>query len=261
MMHTRTSGRHPSEDDLVLFHYREGANRGTVESHLAECDACRTSYQALQRTLATFESLTVPEPDEGFETRMWQRVQPGLAAPAERAWRAVFSPARLALAAGMAVLVIGALVVGRTWPRPEPVAGPAAVTTADAGRDPVLFVAVLDHLDRSDRALTELVNAAPGRTVDISAEQGWVRELVPANRLIRQSATEIGEAGMASLLDDLERVLLEIAHSPSRVSSEQFDEIRGRIESQGIIFKVRVLGFDVRERQVEAVRARARQRS
>jgi hypothetical protein len=261
MMHTRTSGWHPSESDLVLFHYREGAGRGPVESHLDTCDACRASYQALLRTLATFESLTVPEPDEGFEARMWQRVQPGLAAPAERRWPSVFSPARLALAGAMAVLLIGAFVVGRQWPRPEPAVTPTAVANADAERDPVLFIAVLDHLDRSERALTELVNAAPRRTVDISAERGLARELVPANRLIRQSATEVGEAGMASLLDDLERVLLEIAHSPSEVSSEQFNEIRDRIESQGIIFKVRVLGSDVRDRQMEAARALARQRS
>jgi ElaB/YqjD/DUF883 family membrane-anchored ribosome-binding protein len=260
MMHTRTSGQHPSEDALVLFHYREGGDCGIVESHLAACDACRASYQALQRTLASFESLAVPEPGEGFEARMWQRVQPGLAAKAGHGWLALFSPARLALAGAMAVLVIGAFVVALSGPRPEP-AAPAPGAVSDVGRDRVLLLAVIDHLDRSQRALTELVNAEPGKTVDISAEQRWVRELVPANRLYRQTAAEVGEAGMASLLDDLERVLMEIAHSPSTMSSKEFNEIRQRIESQGIIFKVRVLGSDARKRQQEAVRALARQRS
>ena len=53
---------------------------------------------------------------------------------------------------------------------------------------------------------------------------------------------------MASLLDDLERVLVEIENSPSMLSASDFDTIRRRIESQGIIFKVRVVSSRVRER-------------
>ena len=122
----------------------------------------------------------------------------------------------------------------------------------------MLLVAVVDHLERSQRALTELVNAEPAASMDISAEQGWVQDLVSANRLYRQTASEVGEMGVASLLDDLERVLVEIAHSPSMLSSDEFDQIRQRIESQGIIFKVRVLGSEVRERQQAAAVGLAR---
>lgn len=242
----------------MLFHYGEGGDHETVEAHLATCEACRANYEALQRGLANLESLTVPEPDAGFEARMWQRVQPRLNARTRFGWWTFFSPARLAVAGAMAALVIAAFAIGRGWPKPEP----AAPATSAASDDRVLLVAVIDHLDRSERALTELVNAEPAGPVDISTEQALVRELVPANRLIRQTATEVGEAGMASLLDDLERVLVEIAHSPSTVSPQEFNEIRERIDSQGIIFKVRVLGSDARERQVEAARALiGRQRS
>ncbi len=260
---TETRGPHPSEDELVLYHYGESDDPESVESHLSACAGCRAGYEGLKRALAVIESVPVPEPDERFEDRMWERVQPRLAAPARPVWWMLFTPARLALAGGVAVLVIAAFVAGRNWPRPEP-AAPAATTATTAGaigRDRVLLFAVVDHLDRSERALTELVNTEPGRTVDISSEQGLVRQLVPANRLIRQTASEFGEAGMAGLLDDLERVLVEIAHSPSTMSSDEFKEIRQRIESQGIIFKVRVLGSDVRDRQVAAARAQARQRS
>lgn len=260
-MDTHPTGPHPSEDDLVLFHYGDSGDRETVEAHLARCETCRADFESLQHALASFESLTVPEPDEGFEARMWQRVKPSLGARARSGWWTLFSPARLAVAGAIAVLVIAAFVAGRTWPRPGP-AAPVTSAASDVGGDRVLLIAVIDHLDRSERALTELVNSEPAGNVDISTEQALVRELVPANRLIRQTATEVGEAGMASLLDDLERVLVEIAHSPSTVSSQEFSEIRKRIESQGIIFKVRVLGSDARERQVEAARALiGRQRS
>ena len=251
---------HPSADDLVLYHYREAGDTEGITSHLATCGACRASYQKLRQTLAAVETLVVPEPDEAFESRMWQRVKPGLVPETRHGWLALFRPTRLAFAGALTVLVIGAFLAGRNWPRPEP-AVPTAASGGEPGGELVLLVAVVDHLERSQRALTELVNTEPATRIDISAEQGWVRELVPANRLYRQTASEVGEMGLASLLDDLERVLVEIAHSPSTLSSNEFDEIRRRIESQGIIFKVRVLGSDVRERQQDAARAPARRRS
>ena len=57
---------------------------------------------------------------------------------------------------------------------------------------------------------------------------------------------------MASVLDDLERVLVEIANSPSTMTADEFNEVRKRIEQQGIIFKVRVFGDSVREREYRA---------
>jgi hypothetical protein len=59
----------------------------------------------------------------------------------------------------------------------------------------------------------------------------------------------VGQAGVASVLDDLERVLLEIARSPSSLPSAEFESIRERIENQGLQFRIRVLGSRVRERQ------------
>lgn len=262
MSRKTTAARHLSEDELVLYHYREARDAEAVASHLESCDGCRSIYDALQQTLSAVGTLSVPEPDETFESRMWQRVEPGLTARRRRAWLELFRPARLAFAGAMAVLLVAAFVAGRYWPRTAPatVAPPAQASEAGT-RHHVLLVAVGDHLERSQMALLEIVNAEPEGTVDISSEQEWVRDLVPENRLYRQTAAQAGETGVASLLDDLERVLLEIAHSPSTLSPDEFDEIRHRIESQGIIFKVHVLGSDVRERQLEATRTVTRQRS
>jgi hypothetical protein len=44
-------------------------------------------------------------------------------------------------------------------------------------------------------------------------------------------------------------VLLEIANSPARLTSEEFKALRERIESRSLVFKVRVTGADVRARQ------------
>jgi hypothetical protein len=54
---------------------------------------------------------------------------------------------------------------------------------------------------------------------------------------------------MASFLDDLERVLVDVAAGPSTVSQEELDSVRRRIESKELVFKVRVVSSQVRERQ------------
>jgi hypothetical protein len=102
-------------------------------------------------------------------------------------------------------------------------------------------------------ALVELVNAGNSAVVDISSERARARDLVTENRLYRQTAEETGDAGVAGVLDDLERVLVEIANGPSELTRADFDRVRERIESQGIIFKVRVLGERVRERESRPV--------
>ena len=51
---------------------------------------------------------------------------------------------------------------------------------------------------------------------------------------------------------DLERVLVEIAHSPSKATSPELEKIRQRIEAEGILFKVRVVESRLRDRQPPA---------
>ena len=65
-------------------------------------------------------------------------------------------------------------------------------------------------------------------------------------RLYQQTALRAGDHMMAGVLDELERVLLEIAHAPSRLEPAQLDDLRLRLRSDGILFRIRVLGSTVR---------------
>ncbi|MGH9779080.1 MAG: hypothetical protein ACRD5I_11775, partial [Candidatus Acidiferrales bacterium] len=118
----------------------------------------------------------------------------------------------------------------------------------------ILLVAVGDHLERSERILIEIVNAEDSSAADISSERAWAEELVAANRLYRQTAAREGEPGVASVLEDLERVLLEVANSSEELTPAERERLRKRIESGGILFRVRVLGTQVREREKETAR-------
>ena len=133
-------------------------------------------------------------------------------------------------------------------------ATPANTSPANAAnskfRERILLVAVGDHLERSQMVLAELTNAPNGQgKLDISDERQTAADLLEDNRLYRQTARSTGDTAVASVLDDLERVLIEIAHSPSEVSNGELTDLQHQIDNRGLLFKVRVLGTKVREQE------------
>ena len=74
-------------------------------------------------------------------------------------------------------------------------------------------------------------------------------QLVADNRLYRQAATANGNVALAAVLDELERVLVDVAAGPETLAAADLVEVRQRIENKGRSCKVRVLSSEIRERQ------------
>ena len=245
--------KHLTEEELILRRYGE-AEAPAVEAHLAGCETCREADAELRRTLAAVDALPEPERGEGYGAEVWARLAPRLE-PRRRAPVASFPSRRgwVALLASAAALV-AAFEAGRHWPKVAP--APQQQAASGPVRERILLVAVGDHLRRSQMVLVELVNASAEGPLDVRAEREQAHNLVANSRLYRQTAALAGESAVASVLDDLERVLVEIANGPSTLSSREVKELRQRIESKGILFKVKVLGSQVQEREKEQTRDR-----
>ncbi len=234
---------HLTEDQLVLHYYREQDAPAGAEAHLAECGACRSSYEALCGTLNALRDMPVPERGANYGTDVWRRIRPQIAPARPGQERRRVS--QWVQWGAIAAMLAAAFFLGRVTQQPKETA------TAIPGqvKERILMVAVGDHLDRSQMVLAELVNTKPGESLDISGEQARVEDLVSENRLYRQAAFKAGDTNVSNLLEELERVLLEVAHTPAQLNSAEFDDLRQRIESQGILFKIRIVGSTVRERQ------------
>jgi hypothetical protein len=154
------------------------------------------------------------------------------------------------MAAAIAGLAIAAFVAGRYWPADHQWASTArhAVSPRPGDGERARTVAIIDHLERSERVLLDLANGGAS-DVDVSGEQAWAAELVDANRLYRDAAAQAGETATALVLDDLERSLLDIVHAPSRLTAAELEEVRARLDAAALLFKVRVLSNELRERE------------
>jgi hypothetical protein len=250
---------HLSEDALVLHYYgeMEPAEDARSAEHLAECAACQADYTRLQRVLAAVGASPEPEIADGFERVVWARLEPGLRPEGHRwlSWL-VLSPARVLWAAAVVALVAGAFVAGRVSRHDASAPTTHVASSASQVRERVLLADLGDHLDRSQTMLIDLVSAGPDE-VDIVAERVRAEQLVSDNRLYRQTAAATGNAALVTVLDDLERVLVDVVASPDVVSAADRDQVRQQIDGNGLLFKVRVLSSEVRERQKAAMRLRA----
>lgn len=220
---------HPTRDDLVLHYYGEpDAPEGTAE-HLAGCAECLREYDEIRGTLDAMDDYPVPQPDRGFE----ERILDGLGT---RARRTTWMPARRwAVAAALLIMLGAGYMAGRyqRWDDPEPLA------VSRESRERILMTALGEHLERSERMLVELMNAGD----EESAER--VEGLLADNRLYRLTAAELGRAEHVALLEELERLLLDIAHASNGLARADRIDIRRRIEDGGMLLKLRIVGMQL----------------
>lgn len=225
---------HLTEEQLVLHYYGEEPD---APAHLPLCSTCRASYQEIARVLDACREYPVPDPGPAFEADLWRNIQTQTAPPVR-----FFTPRRWM---PIAAAILLAFFLGRLSLHTNPA---APQLTAAQGRERILFVALGDHLERSQMVLVELANATPAAASDIHLAQERARDLVSENRLYRQTAQLSGDREFLGLLDDLERVLTDIANSPSQLTSPQLQQIQQRIESRGLIFKIRVVDSNLQQK-------------
>jgi hypothetical protein len=236
---------HLDDDALALLHYDVADPEAAA--HVEVCPACRARLSDLADLLGSLEAPTVPERPADYGATVWARIAPRLEARPTPA--RVFRPfgalprRRVAGLSALAASLAVAFLVGRRFPEP------ASRALTPAVRERILLVAIGDHLERSQMVLVEIANAPSDGPLDVTAERASANDLVSANRLYRQTAARSGETALAGMLDELERVLVEVAAGPERLTPAALGELQRRIESRGLLFKIRVVGSQVRERE------------
>jgi hypothetical protein len=253
---------HPSEETLNDYVERElsPAEHVRVATHLEGCSECALVVDEIQHIVREASALGPLTPPP----HVWTAIQARLSqsplddargdSPESKGQRSESKVwMTFAWAAATAALVVMAFLTGRFVDRREQqsaseraAAAPRSIADQAMVRERVLLIAVGDHLERSQMVLVELAHAETRGDLDISAERQLADDLVASNRLYRQTAQQMGQANVAGLLDELERVLVEVARGPSTVSMQELANIQQRIESQGILFKVKVIGSEIR---------------
>jgi hypothetical protein len=244
--------RHYTEDDLVLHHYGEGRRRDELDQHLHTCPACEARYREIADTLEIVGDAGIPERDDRYGLEVWQRIRHDLPSQEAPWWRQ-----RPGLAGAVVLVIVAAFTAGRFWTRPTsaPPGGVRSGDPAPGAGERIRLAAISDHLEQAERVLLDIINV-DGQSIDVSGQQAWAADLIDSGRLYRHAAERAGDETAAGILDEVERNLLEIVHGPSTLTPGELGALRARLDAAALLFKVRVLANELRERELDSVQPR-----
>jgi hypothetical protein len=242
---------HLTEEQLVEHYYEESPQSTRIVHHLRECNRCAETYAELRSDLDAIEPSTAPSRAAGHGEQIWQSIRnvvPVYEQKQQRLWQRFNSLKGLSFATACTLVIAVAFFAGRQW---EHYQRPPQIQTVanNPTRQPIVFVVLGDHLGRSERFLVALRHGDSAEsTALVKAE---AQDLLSANRLYRESAIESGDPAFAAALDRLERVLVEIANEPDNASPARLAELQKELNTDGLLFEVRVLRSHVQDAQKE----------
>jgi hypothetical protein len=94
------------------------------------------------------------------------------------------------------------------------------------------------HFQKSELLLRSFRNvrtSSPNVAAEIGYEKRLAQQLVYQNMLLRREADASGDAQVASLLESLEPILLDIANLPARPAHSEVKVIKDRVERKNIV--------------------------
>ena len=242
--------KHLEETELVEHYYEDSANMGESERHLKACPVCAKRYAELCRVLDAVATPTPPARRGDYIEQVWQSIHASLPVyeKPKSSWMRYYRP--LGWAVACVLLVAVTFVAGRRWERKQ--ASSVAVAVDPQARQRVVIVFLGDHLDRSERLLVEL-NHADSNDLPALPLRNEARELLASNRLVRQSAMQAGDLYVEASLDRLERLLMELANEPDKLTEADLDRLRQEMNTDGLLFDIRVLRSRVKSPETKGV--------
>jgi hypothetical protein len=96
------------------------------------------------------------------------------------------------------------------------------------------------HVEQSSLLLRAFRNARVEEDAELSHEKHRAEQLLYQNILLRREATQKGNVQVASLLDSLEPILIDIANLPERPAAEEVTTIKQRMERKNLVALLQV---------------------
>lgn len=234
-----------SDDDIVLYHYRNGlddAQLAEIRDALAVSADLRARYSSLERMLACVDAEPVPEPAPDLNARLWRKLEPRLQArrvvEKRASWldtlHAWLTPPRLAFAGACAIAV--AIGIGFYAGRQSAPNAPL-VASADAASARVLDAYVAAHLRATEGVLMTASNSDSAELLGGNRE--LAAQLVEANRLYALAAAKAGNTQLADFLRQIEPVLISLANPSPSESVQPSEGLREYLKATDLMFQVR----------------------
>lgn len=229
-----------------------------LERHLASCDACRETFTSMKATLqwtAMAEEEAVPEPHwpafrERLRNRIHERETGQSRAPLIPSWewgKTVRLPGPVwgrQLALAVVLVLIGAFIGRNSVPEHDDgIASSASTNEGSTEISPTqLALRTQRYLDRSNVLLLGLVNFDVGnddlRALNFAHKQTIAGDLVAEAGAIKTALDARREVQLRMLIEELEKVLLQIANLEVQDDLPGIEMIQQGVDHRALLLKI-----------------------
>jgi hypothetical protein len=237
--------KHLTEEEMIGHYYSEDLCKTEVEIHLQACQQCARAYEEFGGLLRTLRSPAVPLRSSEYGAQVWHSIQGSLQPYAPGRKQRFFDWPHFAYAAACLLLLAGAFWAGRFWEHAHH--KPLMARSERQTKQCVVLFVLDNHLDRSERLLVQLNHAGGGGDYVDFPLQAEAQQLLSDNQLYRQSAAQAKDPLLNAALDHLERLLVEVANSGRELTSKDIGSIQKEMNTEGLLFEIRVLRARVSE--------------
>lgn len=238
----------------LLYDYLHGGLPPTeqerVRQHVASCAHCESELQLLRQVTATLPILVEADKERSeafwatFPSRVEQRIRTA-PAPRNTLWKALESALvarpRLAfsMAGGLALLCAAVFTWNLFSTRLADTRDNVAHMPVEPAQQTATSAELAQYLRRSKVLLVGIANMKQeeGRPVDLGIERRTSRELVQEARLLRQQPLD---EYSAHLVDNLQRILIELANIEEQTDLHDVEILRGGIRKENLLFRIRM---------------------
>ena len=243
-----------SDEELTMLYYGEHEDPD-LAARVAQSKELSARFAALSEAMELVDSYQAPDRGEDYGAEVWQRIAPHLGhsgngpESASEPWWAVLTRPRVSLAGifSLAMVAVLAFMLGRNGNIPiqpgNPVEFPPAFTGINSER--LLDTRVAGHLGRLNVGLTEFAHSQNPST----GEADWAMDMLVANRLYRQTATAGGNRRLASFLEGLEPLLIELAYEAHLDSVTTRRRMQEEVR-EDLLFKIRVMNKQLKTKEI-----------
>ena len=224
--------------------------RARFDEHLEGCSHCTDMFLQFQQTLAVTDRRELARADDASMQGFWERLEPHLErAPTAPVWN--LAPVRLvladwanrpALAAAAALLLVAVgIFIGRI--NPQNLGGVQAQSAAVL--NPALTAEFNEqfgsYLDRTKMILLGMDNYQPEEgpnEENLDHQRAISRELLHQGRDLKAHAAISANASVGYLIDDIERILLQLANSDDGDLELTIQIIQSGMQRNGVLLKI-----------------------
>jgi hypothetical protein len=212
----------------ALYEELNSRQQKIFEDHLSSCETCSAEYQQLSWTLKVMDHREIPVAQPEYWQNYWARLSERLPAKMPRIfwpdWRSWFPPvalpgrpALIPLVAALLLVATG-IFIGRTTLLRGPGPGvPVQATVFDPSLIAEFNELASSYLERTKMVLMGLNNFDPRMddpaALNVSRHRDLSQELLLQGRMLRNHQVTAADPRMQILIDEIERVLLQVANS------------------------------------------------